>query len=166
MRMLADTLVAVLTLSSTLVFGEPHQFGTPISLLNADQAAPTVSAALPNQPSARIPPTQRPHRIWCEVKFKSDVRGTSDFKVYLPIPNERMTLTGRPHIKDCASIESTCPSLVVAVPTPEGGICCQNGKNQLHLCAGLDLRFLTEPKSGFRLITMPDSTDGALPNNE
>jgi hypothetical protein len=156
MRLLALTVATGVILSSTLVFGESFQSGTRVSPLNADHTAPTVPVPLPNRPSAPIPKMQSHHRIRCEVKLKFNGHETPDITVPISEPNTPVILDSPPdHIKSCAAIQTNCPSLVVAMPTPEGGICCQNGKNQLYLCKGLDLRFLKGPSQWLWLIATP-----------
>jgi hypothetical protein len=156
MRTLAVTVAAALIVSSTLAFGEPSQFGTCVSPLTARQTAPTVPA-VPNHSSATIPKKQS---YRCKLRFHVNGRA---IVTTIPIsdPNTSVIL-GSPagQIKSYAAIQSKCPNLVVAVPTPEGGICCQNGKNQPHLCSGLDLRFLRGRGWKLRLITTAVSTGG------
>jgi hypothetical protein len=150
---LAFTVAAVLILSSMLVFGEPFQSGTGVSSLNADHTTPTVSAPPPHHPPVVIPKTQPHHVIRCKLKIQ-----INDEVVVITVPisePKSPMLFNSPHIRSCAAIQTNCPSLVVAVPTSEGGICCQNGKNQLHLCAGLDLRFLAAPEWKVRLLAAP-----------
>jgi hypothetical protein len=157
MRSLAAIIAAALILSSTLAFGEPFQFGTCVSPQTVQHTAPTVPAPVPNHSSAAIPTKQR-HR--CQLKLQINGRA---IPVTVPIsePNTPLILSSpASQIKSCAAIQSNCSNLVVAVPTPEVGICCQNGKNQPHLCSGLDLRFLREPEWKLRLITTAVSTIG------
>jgi hypothetical protein len=157
MLTLAATVGVALILSSTLVFGEPSQSGTCVSPLAAQHTAPMVPGTAPKHSLAATPQKQR-HR--CKLKIVVNGRA---MVMTIPIsePNTPVILGSPPdQSKSCAGIQTNCPNLVVAVPTPEGGICCQNGKNQLHLCAGLDLRFLSEPGWELRLIATPASTSG------
>jgi hypothetical protein len=155
MRPLVATVAAALILSAALVFGEPFQFGSCASPLTAQHAAPTLPAVRDHS-SATIPKKQS-HR--CKLKFHVNGR---KIVTTVPIsePNTPVILSGPNLIKSCGAIQTNCPNLVVAVPTKEGGICCQNGKNQPQLCSGLDLRFLREPEWKLRLITTPLSTSG------
>src|SRR5882762_861461 len=144
---LAFTVAAVLILSSTLVFGEPFQSGTGVSSLNADHTTPTVSAPPPHHPPVVIPKTQPHHVIRCKLKIK-----INDEVVVITVPisePKSPMLFNSPHIRSCAAIQTNCPSLVVAVPMSEGGLCCQNGKNQLRFCTGLE--FIPKGQSGWRL---------------
>ena len=144
---IAFTVAAVLILSSTLVFGEPFQSGTGVSSLNADHTTPTVSAPPPHHPPVVIPKTQPHHVIRCKLKIQ-----INDEVVVITVPisePKSPMLFNSPHIRSCAAIQTNCPSLVVAVPTSEGGLCCQNGKNQLRFCTGLE--FIPKGQSGWRL---------------
>jgi hypothetical protein len=156
MRPLVATVSAAMILSAALVIGEPFQFDSCASRLTAQNTAPAVPAPSPNHPSARTPKDQR-HR--CKLKFHVNGR---KIVTTVPIsePNTPVILSGPDLSKSCEAIHSSCANLVVAVPTPEGGICCQNGKNRPHLCSGLDLRFLRGPEWKLRLITTPLSTSG------
>jgi hypothetical protein len=152
MRSLLTTVAAAMILSAALVFGEPFQFGSCASPLTAQKTAPTEPAPSRNHPSVVIPTKQRRQ---CELTLQINGRA---ILVTVPVsePNTPVIL-GSPgaQIESCSAIQTNCVNLIVAVPTPQGGICCQREKNRPHLCASLDLRFLREPAWKLRLITTP-----------
>ena len=141
-------LATALILSSMLVFGEHLQASTGAVPLNAGHTAPSVPAPLSNQP-AMVPKKQDSRRILCDLKIAIKGRMSTDIKIRISSPNTTLELGSSNRIKSCEDIQTSCPALVVAVPTSEGGLCCQNGKNQLRFCTGLE--FIPKGQSGWRL---------------
>jgi hypothetical protein len=152
MRPLLATVAVAMIQSAALVFGEPFQFGSCASPQTAQNTAPSEPAPSPNHPSVVIPTEQR-HR--CKFTLQINRRAIL-MTVPVSEPSTPVILGSfDAQIESCSAIQTNCPNLVVAVPTPQGGICCQRKKNRPHLCASLDLRFLREPEWQLRLIRTP-----------